>query len=148
MKFNPIEFAVDAVRRGHIRLLTKAEEYKANPMQRGLMLMTAGPTMSTLLVTKTAYADGLAGMAEKGSEQGDSIKESLGPIFLALGFAGAAFGGMNMWKKTNDENSRITGKQIWGPMLAGAALGGTGFMMTTAGETVGISGSEFGKVPN
>ena len=28
MKFNPIEFAVDAVRRGHIRLLTKAEEYK------------------------------------------------------------------------------------------------------------------------
>nr|WP_229653877.1 hypothetical protein [Pseudomonas syringae]QOU99758.1 hypothetical protein [Pseudomonas syringae pv. actinidiae] len=148
MKFNPIEFAVDVVRRGHIRLVTKAEEYKANPVQRGIMLMSAGLTLSTLFVTKAAYADGWAGMAKKGEEQGSSIKESLGPILLALGFAGAGFGGMNMWKKTNDENSRITGKQIWGPMVAGAALGGTGFMMTTAGETVGISGSEFGKVPN
>ena len=148
MKFNPIEFAVDAVRRGHIRLLTKAEEYKANPMQRGLMFMTAGLTMSTLLVTKTAYADGLAGMAEKGSEQGDSVKESLGPIFLALGFAGAAFGGMNMWKKTQQgENSRITGTQIWGPLLGGAALGATGFMMTTAGETVGIDAGQQGVIP-
>ena len=148
MKFKPFEFAVDAVRRGHIRLLTKVEEYKADPVQRGIMLMGAGLTMSTLFVTKAAYADGLAGMAEKGSEQGDSVKDSLGPIFLAVGFALASFGGLNAWKKTNDENSRITGKQIWGPFLSGPALGGTGFMMTTAGETVGISGSEFGKVPN
>jgi len=55
---------------------------------------------------------------------------------------------MNMWKKTQQgENSRVTGTQIWGPMLGGAALGATGFMMVATGETVGIDAGQQGVVP-
>jgi len=76
------------------------------------------------------------------------MKERLRKIFAVLGFGGAGYGGMNMWKKTQQgENSRVTGTQIWGPMLGGAALGATGFMMVATGEPEGIDAGQQGVVP-
>lgn len=147
----PMEAIVDVVRKAHVNLLTKSQEYMSNPRQRRLMAASAAVTFTSLLATNVAHAaasDGLAGMFSKGATQGTSAKESLGTIFSAVGFGGAGYGGLNMWKKTKDENSRITGTQIWGPLLGGAALGATGFMMLMSGETVGIDSSQQGVVPS
>ena len=147
MKINPFEAVGDAVRKAHVHLITKTDEYSRHPVQRRIMLASAGLTMTTMFVAQ-AHADGFADMGTKAADQGDSLKDSFGKLFAVMGFGGAGWGGMNMWKKTQQgENSRITGTQIWGPLLGGAALGATGFMMTTAGETVGIDAGQQGVVP-
>ena len=147
MKMNPFEVVGDVVRKAHVHLITKTDEYNQHPVQRRIMLASAGITMATMFAAQ-AHADGWADMGKKGADQGDSLKESIGKIFAVLGFGGAGWGGMNMWKKTQQgENSRVTGTQIWGPMLGGAALGATGFMMVATGETVGIDAGQQGVVP-
>ncbi|KAA8697188.1 hypothetical protein F4W70_28490 [Pseudomonas cannabina] len=147
MKIKPFAVVGDVVRKAHVHLITKTDEYSQHPVQRRIMLASAGITMGTMFVAQ-AHAAGFADMGNTAAEQGDSLKESFGKLFAVLGFGGAGWGGMNMWKKTQQgENSRITGTQIWGPLLGGAALGATGFMMTTAGETVGIAAGQQGVVP-
>lgn len=98
MKMNPFEIVGDVVRKAHVHLITKTDEYNQHPVQRRIMLASAGITMATMFAAQ-AHADGWADMGKKGAEQGDSMKESLGKIFAVLGFGGAGYGGMNMWKK-------------------------------------------------
>lgn len=138
----------DVVRDGHARLVARNHEYSKHPTQRRLMMTSAAITFGTLCVARVASADGVADMGTKAAEQGDSMKESMAKLFTAVGFGGAGYGGYNMWKKSKEgENSRISGMQIWGPLLGGAALGATSFMMLMAGETVGIDSGEQGTVP-
>lgn len=148
MNINLIEFVGDVVRKAHVQLITKQDEYSKHPVQRRIMMASAGVTMTTMFVAK-AHADGFADMGTKAGEQTDSLKETAGKVFAGLGFGLGGWGGLNMWKKTQQgENSRVTGTQIWGPLVSGAALGATGFMMIAAGETVGIDAGQQGVVPS
>ena len=133
----------------HLALLAKVDEYAQSPRQRNLMLASAVITGGGLLLATSARADGIADMVDKAATQGTSIKASLGKIFAAAGFGGAGYGGYNWWRKGKEgEQSHIKGGQIFTPILAGAALGATGFMMIKAGETVGVSAGDQGNVPN
>lgn len=135
----------------HLALLAKAGTYAHTPRQRNLMLASAAITGCGLLLATSAHAapgDGIAGMVNTAATQGTSIKDSLGKLFAAAGFAVSGTGGYNWWRKGKEgEQSHIKGSQIFIPILAGAALGATGFMMIKAGETVGVSATDHGVVP-
>ncbi|MBI3903275.1 MAG: hypothetical protein HY306_10120 [Nitrosomonadales bacterium] len=144
-----IEWAGDVPRKAHIALVMRVMQYTASPQQRFALLAGAATTTAALLFVRTAHADGFADMFGKASDQGDSIKESLGKIFAAAAFGFAGWGGYNLFRKNGDKSghSPITTGQIIGPLLAGAMLGASGFMMLRAGETVGIEASSQGQVP-
>lgn len=135
----------------HLTLQAKAAEYAQSPRQRRLMLASAVITGGGLCLATSAHAapgDGIAGMVDTAATQGTSIKASLGKLFAAGGFGAAGFGSYNWWRKGKEgEQSHIKGGQIFIPILAGAALGATGFMMIKAGESVGVSASDHGVVP-
>jgi hypothetical protein len=136
--------------RAHLALLDKRNEYAASPRQRRLMTASAVLTCGGLLLATSAHAiDGIAGMVDTASVQGDSIKSSAGKLFAAMGFVSAGFGGYNWWRKGKEgEQSHIKGGQIFVPILAGAALGATGFVMLRAGESLGIQKSDQGALPS
>jgi predicted transporter len=135
--------------RAYAALTVKAAQCQASPFERRVMAISAAATFGVLALAGAAHAEGIAEMVEKAADQGESIKESLGKIFAALGFAGAGLGGYNWWRKGKEgDHSQIKGSQIFVPILAGAALGAIGFVMIKAGETVGISGSSQGALPN
>lgn len=135
----------------HLALLASATEYAQTPRQRKLMLASAVITGGGLLLATSAHAapgDGIAGMVNTAATQGTSIKASLGKLFAAGGFGAAGYGSYNWFRKGKEgEQSHIKGGQIFIPILAGAALGATGFMMIKAGESVGVSASDHGVVP-
>jgi hypothetical protein len=86
--------------RAHLALLDKRNEYAASPRQRRLMTASAVLTCGGLLLATSAHAiDGIAGMVDTASVQGDSIKSSAGKLFAAMGFVSAGFGGYNWWRK-------------------------------------------------
>ena len=147
----PSLFAVDLLHKCQIRILAKTEKLSQSPRQRQIMMSSAALTFAGLCIASAAYADdadGLAGMVSKAAAQGDSMKSSAGKIFAAFGFVAAGWGGYNWWKKGKEgEQSRITGGQIFLPILAGAALGATGYVMSRAGESVGIQTSSQGQLP-
>ncbi|MET3132769.1 hypothetical protein AAKU55_003049 [Oxalobacteraceae bacterium GrIS 1.11] len=136
----------------HLALLAKADDYAHAPRQRKLMLASAAMTAGGLFLSTAAHADageGIAGMLNIAATQGTSIKASLGKLFAAGGFGAAGMGSYNWWRKGKEgEQSHIKGGQIFIPILAGAALGATGFMMIKAGESVGVSSSDHGVVPS
>ncbi|ENV52035.1 hypothetical protein L292_3168 [Acinetobacter junii CIP 107470 = MTCC 11364] len=137
--------------KGHAWALSVQQRVQNNPIERRLMKASAAGTFVGLtLLTSTAHADvGIAGMIDTAAQQGDSAKSSFGKLFAAVGFILAGWGGLNWWKKSKEgENSRITGTQIWGPIVAGAVLGATGFVLIKAGETIGISSSQQGALPS
>lgn len=111
--------------------------------ERRLMMASACITFIGLyFVSAAAHAagEGLAGMFDTAAQQGDSIKTSLGKIFAAGGFAGAGYGGYNWWRKGKEgDHSQITGGQVLVPILGGAVLGATGFVLARGGETIGIN---------
>ncbi|MBR4877638.1 MAG: hypothetical protein IKU14_08005 [Rhodocyclaceae bacterium] len=111
--------------------------------ERRLMMASACITFIGLyFVSAAAHAagEGLAGMFDTAAQQGESIKTSLGKIFTAGGFAGAGYGGYNWWRKGKEgERSQVTGGQVLVPILGGAALGATGFVLARGGETIGIN---------
>lgn len=146
----PIEWATDMTRQAHIALLAKSDEFAQCPRQRRLMMASAALTFTGLFVATAAHAqDGIAGMVDKAAQQGDTMKTAFGKLFAAAGFGGAGYGGYNWWRKGKEgEQSHVKGSQIFVPILAGAALGATGFVMIKAGETVGIQGSSQGQLPN
>jgi len=134
----------------HVWALSVQQSVASKPFERSLMQLSAATTVGGLFfVTSAAHADGgLASMVDVGAAQGDSIKTNAGKLFAVGGFIGAAVGSWNWWKKGKEgENSRITGNQIWVPIVAGAALGATGFMLIKAGETIGIASSSQGQLP-
>jgi hypothetical protein len=135
----------------HMRLQRVCERYVDSPRDRRLMLGSAAVVCCGLLVSTSASAqatDGVAGMINTAGVQADSIKLSLGKVFAAFGFGGAGYGGYNWWRKGKEgEQSHIKGGQIFGPILAGAALGAIGFVMIKAGESVGIQRTDLGNVP-
>lgn len=147
----PFEMAADMSRKAHISLLSKCGEYAQSPRHRRLVMASAAATFATLFVAEAAHAQttgGIAGMAGTAATQGDSIKGSLGKLFAAVGFGGAGYGGYNWWRKGKEgEQSQIKGSQIFVPLLAGAVLGATGFVMIKAGESLGIQSTSQGQLP-
>ncbi|WP_312937545.1 hypothetical protein [Stutzerimonas nitrititolerans] len=145
----PFESIADVGRKAHIALIAKTTEIAKCPQQKAIMMASASVTTLVLTVgSTTARAQGWGGMAETGAEQGDSIKESVGRVFAAVGFILAGLGGYNLWRKGKEgEQTRITGQQVLIPLLGGAALGATGYVLTTSGETVGIDGAAQGQIP-
>jgi hypothetical protein len=147
-QLNPIEWINETGRRAHVLLITKTLECADDPAQRRLMQLSAGATTLALCVG-TAHAEGIADMAGTAADQGDSLKTDFGRLFAACGFMLAGWGGYNWWRKGKEgENSRISAGQIAWPILGGAALGATGFLLVKAGETIGISGSSQGQLPD
>lgn len=110
------------------------------PRERRLMLVSAGVTfLGLMLVTSSAHADGIAGMFETAATQSESAKKSLGTIFKFAGLGCAGYGGWNWFRKGKEgEQSHIQGGQIVTPIMGGAALGATGFVLARGGETIGI----------
>ncbi|MHC5209011.1 DUF6750 family protein [Pseudomonas chlororaphis] len=150
MKTNPMEYAADLGRKAHIGLQTWCDKHTADPVQRRIMLTTAAITFGALAFSTGASAEGegFAGLLDKGAAQADAGTNSLAKIFKFAGFAGAVYGGFNWWKKGQDgARSDIKAGQIFIPILAGAAIGGIGFLMGKAGETIGMSTSTYGQVP-
>lgn len=149
--FNPLKWAGDLSRKAHVCLMAKTMEYAESPRQRRLMMASAAVTFTGLFIANAAHAQaqgGIAGMVNSAAQQGDSIKTSLGKLFAAAGFGGAGYGGYNWWRKGKEgEQSHIKGSQIFVPILAGAVLGATGYVMIKAGETVGIQSSSQGALP-
>lgn len=150
MKINPMEYTIDLGRKAQIGLMTWCDKHAADPAQRRIMLTTAAITFGALAFSTGAAADGegFAGMLDTGATQADSGTNSLAKIFKFLGFGGAAYGGFNWWKKGQEgSRSDIKATQIFIPMIAGAGIGGIGFLMGKAGETVGMATSTYGQVP-
>ncbi|MBY9629176.1 hypothetical protein KUU78_31185 (plasmid) [Pseudomonas aeruginosa] len=148
----PVEWLGDLGRKAHIAAAAKCADYveSRTPRERRIMLASAAMTFTGLCVATAAHADGqgIAGMVDTAAQQGDSIKTNLGKLFAVVGFGGAGYGGYNWWRKGKEgEHSQIKGGQIFVPILAGAALGATGFVMIKAGETVGIQSSSQGQIP-
>lgn len=148
----PIEWLGDLGRKAHIIATAKCTDYveSRTPRERRIMMASAAMTFTGLFVATAAHAqsNGIAGMVDTAAQQGDSIKTNLGKLFAAVGFGGAGYGGYNWWRKGKEgEHSQIKGGQIFVPILAGAALGATGFVMIKAGESVGIQSSSQGALP-
>lgn len=146
------ETAADLGRRFHIKVMTTysrlAEKRWEHDWQRQLMRATAAVTFIGVTIS-SAHADGLADMVSHSADQGDSVKTNLGRLFSAVGFGGAGYGGWNWWRKGKEgEQSQIKAFQIVGPLLGGMALGATGYFLVKAGETIGVSGSSQGQLPN
>ncbi|HHV7525240.1 TPA: DUF6750 family protein [Burkholderia orbicola] len=149
----PVEWLGDLGRKAHIGVSARCADYveSRTPRERRIMMASAAMTFTGLFVATAAHAQattGIAGMVDSAAQQGDSIKTNLGKLFAAVGFGGAGYGGYNWWRKGKEgEHSQIKGGQIFVPILAGAALGATGFVMIKAGETVGIQSSSQGALP-
>ncbi|WP_029000919.1 DUF6750 family protein [Azohydromonas australica] len=140
-KFNPMEVVDEAGRFVHVKLTACAAvtQYSADPQQRRMVQLGAAVTL--LGLAAGAHAAGFADMFTAAATQADSMKVSLGKMLAAGGFGAAGYGGYNWWRKGKEgENSQVKGGQIVIPFLGGAALGGTGFVLVKAGETVGITG--------
>ncbi len=151
----PIDWISDLSRKAHVSLMVKGMECAQSPRQRRLMMASAAVTFTGMFVAEAAHAaaetgpGGIAGMVNTAAQQGDSIKTSLGKLFAAVGFGGAGYGGYNWWRKGKEgEQSQIKAGQIFVPLLAGAALGATGYVMIKAGESVGIQSSSQGQLPS
>jgi len=150
----PFEMVVDLSRKAHVALLAKCDVYMQDPRQRRLVMASAAVTFTSLCVADIAHAQatgagGIAGMADVAATQGDSIKTSLGKLFAAAGFGGAGYGGYNWWRKGKEgEQSQIKGGQIFFPLVGGAVLGATGYVLIKAGESVGIGASSQGALPS
>jgi hypothetical protein len=150
MKINPMEYTVDLGRKAQIGLQIWCDKQAADPVQRRIMMTTASITFGALAFSTGAYADGegVAGLLNTGAAQADSATISFAKILKAVGFFAAGYGGFNWWKKGQDgARSDIKAGQIFIPILAGAGIGGIGFLMGKAGETVGMSTSTYGQVP-
>lgn len=149
-----INFSIsDLMRLAYLKIVASAELIQTrcaqNPQQRRIMLASSGITFTGLFASTCAHAEGIADMFTTGGQQADTIKDALGKIFAAAGFAGAGYGGYNWWRKGKEgEQSHIKGSQIFVPILGGAALGAIGYVMIKAGESVGISASQQGVIPN
>ncbi|MHC8347716.1 DUF6750 family protein [Pseudomonas sp. RT6P73] len=150
MKINLLDYTIELGCKAQIGLQTWCDKHTADPAQRQIMLTTAAITFGALAFSTGASADGegMAGMLSTGASQATSGTNSLAQIFKFLGFGGAAYGGFNWWKKGQDgARSDIKATQIFIPILAGAGIGGIGFLMGKAGETVGMATSTYGQVP-
>jgi hypothetical protein len=153
-KLNPriwINAVNDSVCKAHIALVMKMLDCSDCPQQRALMQLSAGVTLLSISMG-SAYAqssDGIAGMVVKAADQGDVIKTAGGRLFAAVGFLLAGYGGYNWWRRGKEgERSDIKGSQIAMPLIGGAVLGATGFVLIKAGESLGISGASQGALPN
>jgi len=148
----PIDWFNDLSRKAHVSLMVKGMECAQSPRQRRLMMASAAVTFTGMFVSEAAHAageGGIAGMVTTAAAQGDSIKTSLGKLFAAAGFGGGGYGGYNWWRKGKEgEQSQIKAGQIFVPLLAGAVLGATGYVMIKAGESVGIQSSSQGQLPS
>jgi hypothetical protein len=149
-KLNPYTLLNEGLRKAHIALVIQMMGCADCPAQRSLMQIGAGVSLLGLTVG-SVYADtseGLAGMVSQAADQGDVIKIAGGRLFAAVGFLLAGYGGYNWWRKGKEgERSDIKGSQIAMPLIGGAVLGATGFVLIKAGETIGIAGASQGALP-
>lgn len=134
--------------RAHMLAQSLAGRYADSPRERKMMLATAGVVFSAMACSEAALAeDGLAGMFNKGATQAGSIQKSIAKVLGVAGFFSGGVGAWNWYKKGSEgDRSDIKPKQIFGPIAAGAALGGVAYLLDRTGETVGISPSEYGRV--
>lgn len=149
-KINPIEAVGNLSRQALVRAQVYIEQYSVDPREKRIMLATAAITTGTLFFSTAASADGgWAGMFNTGANQADAIKTNFGKLLGLGGLISGSVGGWNWYKKGSEgDRSDIKPKQIFGPIVAGAALGSISFILMRTGETVGISASEYGQVPN
>lgn len=151
-KFNLRNATTDIGRRIHVALSMTywrlAQKRWEHPRQQQVMRAVAAFTFLGLTV-RSAHADGLADLISHTADQGDSIKTNAGRLFAAGGFCSAGYGGWHWFRKGKEgENSQIKTGQIVGPLLGGMALGATGYLLVKAGETIGVSASSQGALPN
>ncbi|AXQ51001.1 hypothetical protein DZC31_30275 (plasmid) [Stenotrophomonas rhizophila] len=150
MKMNLVEFTADLGRKAQIGLQAWCEKHTADPRQRRIAVASAAFTLGALTFSTGAAADGdgFAGMLDTAGAQADSGTNSFAKILKFIGFGAAAFGGFNWWKKGQDgARSDIKASQIFMPIVAGAVIGGIGFVLGKAGETIGVSTSTYGQIP-
>lgn len=149
-KINPIEAVGNLGRQVLVRAQVYIDQYTVDPREKRIMLATAAITSGALIFSTAASADGgWAGMVNTGANQADSIKNNFGKFLGLAGLFSGAVGGWNWYKKGSEgDRSDIKPKQIFGPIVAGAALGSISFILMRTGETAGISASEYGQVPN
>lgn len=141
-------------RTGYIfhQLKGTVDKYISNlsPTQKKAFL--AGYTAMTLIPTKAHAEDGFAGLFNISATQAKSISSSVAIIFVAVGVCIAGVGGFNFYKRTQESSrggaAETSLLKCFGPIVAGAVLAGTGFMVRKGGETVGVDSSEYGKLPS
>lgn len=109
---------------------------------------------SFAVLNGTAHAqatDGFAGAANSGAQQASGIADSAGTIFTAVGFLLAGFGGLNMYKRSQERSdgghAQTSMLKILGPFIGGAALASTGIWMNMGSQTLGVNESGYGTVP-
>ena len=138
----------DLGQRAMVWAMTRHHDFMSSD-QRHIYLASAAVTTCLLTFAGSCYADGgFAGMADTGAKQADSAAKSGAVFFKAVGFLLAGYGGFNLIKKGKDKHSDVTTKSILFPIVGGAMLGATGFMLARGGETVGIGVSSQGQLPN
>lgn len=149
-KINPIEAVGNLSRQALVRAQVFIEQYSVDPREKRIMLATAAVTAGSLFFSAAASADGgWAGMFSTAANQADSAKTNFGKFLGLAGLISGSVGGWNWYKKGSEgDRSDIKPKQIFGPIVAGAALGCISFILLRTAETIGISASEYGQVPN
>lgn len=123
-------------------------ENMRSPLSRKLFAASFAFTTLGIAATRPAYADdGLAGVFSTGADQASSIKSSAGTIFMCVGIFFAAFGVKKWFDKGGEHGQSVKAGHIYIPIIAGVGLGALGYVMKVAGETVGVSDSDYGDLP-
>lgn len=138
---------------GFCKVQTKTDalmqhENMRSPLSRKLFAASFTVTTLGFAATRPAYADdGLAGVFSVGADQASSIKSSVGTIFVVIGIFFAGVGVKKWFDKGGEHGQNVKAGHIYIPIIAGVFLGALGYVMRVAGETVGVSDSDYGDLP-
>lgn len=138
---------------GYCRLQAKTDgllqhENMRSPLSRKIFAVSFAVTTLGLAAARPAYADdGIAGVFSTGADQASSVKSSAGTIFMCIGVFFAAVGVKKWFDKGGEHGQSVKAGHIYIPIIAGVGLGALGYVMRIAGETVGVSDSDYGDLP-
>ena len=114
------------------------------PLQQNLLLASASLTCIILTFrSHAAMAEGFAGLMDTAAEQSEDMQKSFQNISAAAGVVAVGTGLFKWWRKSQEgDHSQIKTTHIAGPILAGVTLGALSFILSKAGETIGIADSD------